>query len=163
IIGRENISPKLVFVILAIMTVVAAIMGLYLVYVTGLPLLWMGMFCFAVGIFYSSGPRPLSSLPLGEFFSGVTMGFVISLICDYDEDERNNRHTIVHFIGVKNALFAFSLKNVLAFAAIILSFYLKLAPWTSLLALLAIPFVYKQDRMLMKEQVKSKTFKCAVK
>src|SRR5699024_10378402 len=58
---------------------------------------------------------------------------------------------------------AFSLKNVLAFTAIILSFYLKLAPWTSLLALLAIPFVYKQDRMLMKEQVKSKTFKCAVK
>ena len=48
-------------------------------------------------------------------------------------------------------------------AAIILSFYLKLAPWTSLLALLAIPFIYKQDRMLMKEQVKSKTFKCAVK
>ena len=145
IIGRENISPKLV-------------------YVTGLPLLWMGMFCFTVGIFYSSGPRPLSSLPLGEFFSGITMGFVISLICvylnsyqifswhwenlakvflislpnilwisnlmlannicDYDEDERNNRHTIVHFIGVKNALFVFSLKNVLAFAAIILSFYL---------------------------------------
>lgn len=203
IIGRENISPKLVFAILAIMTVIAAIMGLYLVYVTGLPLLWMGMFCFTVGIFYSSGPRPLSSLPLGEFFSGITMGFVISLICvylnsyqifswhwenlakiflislpnilwisnlmlannicDYDEDERNNRHTIVHFIGVKNALFAFSLKNVLAFAAIILSFYLKLAPWTSLLALLAIPFVYKQDRMLMKEQIKSKTFKCAVK
>src|SRR5699024_12791119 len=51
--------------------------------IVGWPLLWMGLFCYLVGIFYSSGPRPLSSLPVGELFSGVTMGFMISLICVY--------------------------------------------------------------------------------
>ncbi len=57
--------------------------GNRLAMVVGWPLFWMGLYCYLVRIFYSSGPRPLSSLPLGEFFSGFTMGFMISLICVY--------------------------------------------------------------------------------
>ena len=52
-------------------------------WLVGWPLLLMGGFCYAVGILYSAGPRPLSSLPLGEVFSGFTMGFMITLICVY--------------------------------------------------------------------------------
>lgn len=80
IIGRENISPKLVLALILIFSGIAGLMGIYLVTQVGLPLLWMGIFCFVVGILYSSGPFPMNGLPVGEFFSGFTMGVMIMLI-----------------------------------------------------------------------------------
>lgn len=203
IIGRENISPRLVFGLLLSFSVIAALIGIYLVTKVGLPLLWMGIFCFAVGIFYSSGPFPLSGLPVGEFASGFTMGFMIAMIsvyintyqvfnwtwenigivflvalpdelwisnlllansiCDADEDEANQRHTIIHYVGKRTGLYAFAVKNVLAFIALIAAVVFRLAPWTALLTLLIIPFVVKQTKMLFAKQVKRETFPCAVK
>lgn len=83
IIGREHLSVRLVFTIMMSMITISALMGIYLATKVGWPILWMGLWCYAVGILYSSGPRPLSSLPVGEFFSGFTMGFMILLICVY--------------------------------------------------------------------------------
>ncbi|MBV0929225.1 prenyltransferase [Lentilactobacillus sp. IMAU92037] len=83
IIGREHISPALVVFILAAFIIPSAGIGLYLTYKVGLPLLWMGVFCFAIGILYSSGPRPISSTPFGEIASGFTMGVMIVLISVY--------------------------------------------------------------------------------
>ena len=80
IIGREGLNPKKVLNYTIIFVVIASILGIYLVSKTGYMLLILGIYSFAVGIFYSYGPRPISSLPLGEFFSGTTMGFVIILI-----------------------------------------------------------------------------------
>ena len=56
---------------------VSLIIGLWLVTRTGLPLLWMGLYSYAVGYFYAGGPKPISQGPFGEFFSGFTMGFMI--------------------------------------------------------------------------------------
>ena len=203
IIGREKISPRLVLTLILIFSIIAAGIGIYLVTRVGLPLLWMGIFCFAVGILYSSGPFPMNGLPVGEFFSGFTMGFMIMLIsvyinktgsfdwswsnllkiwlvalpcelwisnlmlanniCDAQEDEDNHRHTIIHFIGVQQGLNSFTTKNVIAFLAIITAVMARLAPWTMLLTLLIIPFVVKQTTLLYHEQVKKRTFPCAVK
>lgn len=203
IIGREQLSIKFIFFLIVAMIGVSAAIGISLAAVVGWPLLWMGLFCYLVGIFYSSGPRPLSSLPVGEFFSGITMGFMISLICVYintfeafqwnfsnifgiviialpntmwianlmlanntcdkNEDETNERYTLVHYIGTKKALLLFVSLNVIAFMAILLSFMLALAPWTVLLSFLALPFVYQQTRKFLQKQVKSQTFPCAVK
>lgn len=203
IIGREKISPRLVLTLILIFSIIAAGIGIYLVTRVGLPLLWMGIFCFAVGILYSSGPFPMNGLPVGEFFSGFTMGFMIMLIsvyinktgifdwswsnllkiwlvalpcelwisnlmlanniCDAQEDEDNHRHTIIHFIGVQQGLNSFTTKNVIAFLAIITAVMARLAPWTILLTLLIIPFVVKQTKLLYHEQVKKRTFPCAVK
>lgn len=203
IIGRENLSVKLIFRLMVGMILVSAVMGVVLSYYVGWPLLWMGLYCYLVGIFYSSGPKPLSSLPLGEFFSGFTMGFMISLICvylnvsrqfawdaqtlgsiavialpntmwianlmlannlcDLEEDEKNNRYTLVHYLGKKKALGLFLIMNTVAAAALILAVLLRLAPWTMLGTFLAAPFILKQIRLLMKEQVKRKTFICAVR
>lgn len=203
IIGREKISPRLVLTLILIFSIIAAGIGIYLVTRVGLPLLWMGIFCFAVGILYSSGPFPMNGLPVGEFFSGFTMGFMIMLIsvyinktgsfdwswsnllkiwlvalpcelwisnlmlanniCDAQEDEYNHRHTIIHFIGVQQGLNSFTTKNVIAFLAIITAVMARLAPWTMLLTLLIIPFVVKQTKLLYHEQVKKRTFPCAVK
>ena len=203
IIGRENLSPRLVLTLLVTFSAVAALLGLWLVYRAGWPVLWMGAFCFAIGILYSSGPHPISSLPFGELASGFTMGFMIVLlsvylnsyqsftwtwanlwrifiialpdelwisnlmlannICDAQEDEDNHRKTIVHFIGKKNALVAFSVKNVLAFVMIIISPLLRIAPWTVWLSLTILPFTYRQNKLLIQKQVKKETFICGVK
>ncbi|MFD1421740.1 1,4-dihydroxy-2-naphthoate polyprenyltransferase [Lactiplantibacillus songbeiensis] len=56
---------------------VSLVLGLWLVTRTGLPLLWMGLYSYAVGYFYAGGPKPISTSPFGEFFSGFTMGFMI--------------------------------------------------------------------------------------
>ncbi|WP_308555075.1 prenyltransferase [uncultured Lactobacillus sp.] len=203
IIGRENIRPTLVRNLIIIFTVISAALGIWLANQTGLPVLWMGMFCFFIGFSYSSGPHPISSLPLGELASGFTMGFMITFIsvyinayqkfawswisvgqvflltlanelwisnlmlanniCDAQEDEDNHRKTIVHFIGKKAALIAYSIKNVLAFLIIIILPFLKLAPTTIWLTILIVPFVYKQNKLLLRKQVKTETFICAVK
>lgn len=83
IIGRENLSLNLIRWMIAVMVLFSAGLGIWLATQVGWPLFWMGLYCYLVGIFYSSGPRPLSSLPLGEFFSGFTMGMMISLITVY--------------------------------------------------------------------------------
>ena len=203
IIGRESLDDKLVLKWMSVMIIISAVMGIVLATKVGWPLLWMGMFCYFVGIFYSSGPKPLSSLPLGEVFSGFTMGFMISLICvylntydtfvwnaatigsialislpntlwianlmlannlcDLDEDEKNNRFTLVHYIKREGAKKLFVTLNIIAFLAIIASVILGIAAWTMLFTLAIVPFVVKETKRLMRVQIKSQTFICAVK
>lgn len=83
IIGRETLSLTLVRNIMWLFIIVSALMGIYLASQTSWIILWLGMFSYAMGIFYSAGPKPLSSLPVGEVTSGLTMGIIIPLICVY--------------------------------------------------------------------------------
>lgn len=83
IIGRENLSLPLIRNLMWGLIIVSALIGIYLAYQTSWVILWLGMFSYAMGIFYSAGPKPLSSLPVGEVTSGVTMGIIIPLICVY--------------------------------------------------------------------------------
>lgn len=203
IIGRENISPKLVLTLIISFSLISALLGIWLVMQAGLPVLWMGIFCFAVGYLYSFGPHPISSLPLGELFSGFTMGFMIVLLsvylnayqvftwdwptlgrvfllaladelwisnlmltnnlCDAQEDEDNHRTTIIHYIGKKGGLIALSVKNVLSFLVIILLPFLGIAPRTVWLTVIIVPFVYKQNKIIINKQVKTETFSTGVK
>ena len=172
IIGRENLSLPLIRKMIFWMILVSALMGIGLSFIVGWPLLIMGLYCYLIGIFYSSGPKPLSSLPLGEVFSGFTMGFMITLICVYiNTFEVFNwsvanlwgRYTLVHYLGKASSLKLFVGLNTIAMLAILLAVGLGLTPPTMLLMLLTLPFVRKQTQALLKEQVKSKTFVCAVK
>ncbi|MTD42356.1 1,4-dihydroxy-2-naphthoate polyprenyltransferase [Erwinia sp. CPCC 100877] len=203
IIGRENLSLAMIKRWIFWMILISALMGIALSFVVGWPLLWMGLYCYLIGIFYSSGPKPLSSLPLGEVFSGFTMGFMIMLICvyinafdsfhwtpgtlgsiflvalpntclianlmlannicDLEEDEKNQRFTLVHYLGKKRSIALFVSLIVCAFAAILLSVVLQLVPLTMLLNIVILPFVAKQTKLFLNEQVKAKTFICAVR
>lgn len=84
-------------------------------------------------------------------------------ICDLEEDENNKRYTLVHYLGKASSLKLFVGLNTIAMLAILLAVGLGLTPPTMLLMLLTLPFVRKQTQALLKEQVKSKTFVCAVK
>ncbi|KRL22382.1 1,4-dihydroxy-2-naphthoate polyprenyltransferase [Lentilactobacillus kisonensis] len=83
IVGRANISATFLNSLLVALIGPSAAIGLYLTTKVGLPLLWMGMFCFAIGVLYSTGPHPISSTPFGELVSGFTMGVMIVLISVY--------------------------------------------------------------------------------
>lgn len=203
IIGRENLDINKIFIMMVSMIVVSALIGIVLAYFVGWPLLVMGLYCYLVGIFYSSGPRPLSSLPVGEFFSGSTMGFMITLISvylntfdtvtfdwgvifhvlivalpmslwianlmlannisDLEEDELNNRYTIVHYLTKPRALKLFMANNVIAFTAVVIAVLMGLAPWTMLFTFVVFPYIWEQQDMFLQKQVKSVTFICAVK
>ncbi|WP_081165727.1 prenyltransferase [Lactococcus garvieae] len=83
IIGRENLSLKTIKLLLASFFFISLALGLIVAWMVGWPVFWLGLFCYFVGIFYSAGPKPLSSLPVGEVASGLTMGYLIFLICVY--------------------------------------------------------------------------------
>lgn len=203
VIGRENLSLVMIRWMIISMILFSASLGIWLASQVGWPLLWMGLYCYLVGIFYSSGPRPLSSLPLGEFFSGFTMGMMIALItvylnasdifqwqaqellniavialpntmwianlmlanniCDLEEDQNNNRYTLVHYLGKPKALKLFVLLNAIALISIGASVLLKIAPVTVLLSYLIVPFIWKQTNIFLQKQEKLVTFSTAIK
>jgi len=89
IIGRENLSMGLIKSLSAFFFFGSLILGIIVALMTGWAVFWLGLLCYAVGVFYAGGPKPLSSLPLGELLSGLTMGYVIFLICLYINSSQN--------------------------------------------------------------------------
>ena len=89
IIGRENLSMGLIKSLLAFFFFGSLILGIIVALMTGWAVFWLGLLCYVVGVFYAGGPKPLSSLPLGELLSGLTMGYVIFLNCLYINSSQN--------------------------------------------------------------------------
>lgn len=83
VIGQIGIPLNRVRVTIFTMLIMSISLSLWLVYRTDLLILLIGMLCFAIGIFYTFGPIPLSRMPLGEVFSGVTMGLGIIFLTVY--------------------------------------------------------------------------------
>ncbi len=77
------IPRKAAFAAIIIMLSVSTILGLYLAYNTGIVVLLLGAFCFALGIFYTFGPIPISRIPLGEAISGIAYGMFIPFLMLY--------------------------------------------------------------------------------
>jgi 1,4-dihydroxy-2-naphthoate octaprenyltransferase len=82
---RDNGQPlpfarQTALVILVALFGLATALGLVLAFSTDLTILLAGAACFAVGIFYTFGPAPISRMPLGEMFSGLFMGFFIPFL-----------------------------------------------------------------------------------
>lgn len=79
--GTEPPLPRRsALVILILLLAFASISGLILAALTHPVVFLAGAACFFVGITYTFGPAPISRMPLGEFFSGVFMGFFIPFL-----------------------------------------------------------------------------------
>lgn len=100
VIGKNNLNTKLIEAIIIGMLVIAIIFGCLLVSVTNIIVLFLGMFCFTIGIIYTWGPIPLSRLPVGEVFSGFVEGFVLIYIAIYIHD--NSIFTLNFTAGIIN-------------------------------------------------------------
>lgn len=83
VIGIEHLSLNGVRGLIIGMLVFAAAVGSFLSWQTGWLLLVMGLACCFIGVFYTAGPIPLSRMPLGEIFSGLTMGLGIFAMVVY--------------------------------------------------------------------------------
>ncbi|MGH1841419.1 1,4-dihydroxy-2-naphthoate polyprenyltransferase [Enterococcus gallinarum] len=83
VIGREKIPETLVRNMIFGMLALTLLIGIYLTWMTGWLLLLMGLVVCFIGVFYTFGPVPLSRMPLGEVFSGMTMGLGIFAITIY--------------------------------------------------------------------------------
>ncbi len=82
-IVNDNLSQKSVQFVIFLLLFIAVISGIILFFNTDIIVLLTGAVCFAVGIFYSFGPLPISRTPTGELFSGFLMGFVILFLSVY--------------------------------------------------------------------------------
>ncbi|MBC1664233.1 1,4-dihydroxy-2-naphthoate polyprenyltransferase [Listeria welshimeri] len=83
VIGQEQIRERTVIITIFLLFFIATGLGVWLVFRTDLLVLLIGFVCFCIGILYTFGPVPLSRMPLGEIFSGVTMGFGIFFLAVY--------------------------------------------------------------------------------
>lgn len=83
IIGRKNLSPVLIRNMILAMILFVLVIGIILTMNTGWLLFLMGFVCCFIGVFYTFGPIPLSRMPLGEIFSGFTMGLGIFAMVVY--------------------------------------------------------------------------------
>jgi len=217
VLGKHDLDFKQMVVIILTLLLISILFSLVLVWRTDFALLPIGILCFLIGIFYTFGPMPLSRLPLGEVFSGVTMGFgifflavyiqspsdflvtawslgqgVVNIdwyfaetvkiflmsiplicliatimlandICDYEQDLRNHRYTLVHYLQPKASLFLYTVLSILPWFMWLVYVILGLLPlWALLGLILALPFV-KNLRRFQKQQIKSQTFINSIK
>lgn len=79
----HHINPKTVLIFAIALLVVAGALGIYLVIITGWPLLVIGILGALAVVLYSAGRTPISYLPIGEFVSGIVMGGLITLASCY--------------------------------------------------------------------------------
>lgn len=70
------LSPRAVAIGTAVVFGAAALIGVYLVAVGGLPILVIGLLCILAGIGYTAGPYPLAYIGLGDLFAFVFFGVV---------------------------------------------------------------------------------------
>lgn len=199
-IEQYSLSKKQVISILIVILIVTGALGLYLVSITDIIVLCMGIIGILVTILYS---LLIQNLPISELVVGFTMGGLIPFaaiyindyqqftwsfsqvgsillltlpnmmwianmllannICDLDYDKQSGRKTYPIVAGRKQALGTFHLFNIIAIVSILLAVVLKIVPWTMLLIILLIPYIYKQSIVFQNKQVKEETFLAAVK
>lgn len=79
---ESHYSNRVSLFIICFMLLIASALGIYLVSLTNIVVLLIGIFCFGIGILYSFGPLPIARTPFGEIFSGIVMGTCIPfLVC----------------------------------------------------------------------------------
>ena len=80
---KYGVSLKSARNLIYLLLMIFAISGISLVFISGWPILLMGIVSLFIGICYSQGKHPLSRYPIGEAASGLIMGFVIILAVVY--------------------------------------------------------------------------------
>lgn len=100
----HKLNIKTVRCIIFAMLVISAALGIVLALRTNMVVFLLGIFCFAIGVLYTFGPLPISRTPLGEIFSGITMGLILTFITIYIHIFDQN---IISMSFSKNMLFMF--------------------------------------------------------
>lgn len=123
-----NLSEKNVKRTIFSLFLLAIASGILLYLYTDVIVLIIGIISFIIGILYTSGPVPISRTPLGEIFSGFTMGFFITFLAVYihnldliDLFINNNLLMIIMEYQEIAKIFIFSLPLIFGIANIMLA------------------------------------------
>lgn len=84
-------------------------------------------------------------------------------LCDYEEDKLNERRTIVVLLGQRVMLWAWNIGYALGYICMVVAVIAGILPKLTLLSLLSVPIVIKNDQQFGAVMVKSKSFVLAVK
>lgn len=102
----------------------------------------------------------LVSLPLVLTIGAIMLA---NNIADFDEDQANQRHTLVHYLGLGRAKTMFIAWYVVSFISILLAIVLGWLPLTSLAVLVLLPIVLTNARKFTVNPSKRETFILAIK
>ncbi len=101
----------------------------------------------------------------------VSLPFVLAIgnvmlannICDLEMDRRHNRYLLPHYIGKEKAVRLFEGNYYFIYGSIIVSILVGAMHSVTVLMFATLPIVLRNIKLFKEEQVKSKTFVCAVK
>ncbi|NCC64706.1 MAG: prenyltransferase [Spirochaetia bacterium] len=95
VLVHEDVKPAYALFVSLALFGLAALLGLYLAYLTSYGLIIVGSLCMLVGFFYTAGPLPISRTPFGELFAGAFLGSILFLITLYTQDVPLNVGTVL--------------------------------------------------------------------
>ncbi|MGR6688163.1 prenyltransferase [Furfurilactobacillus rossiae] len=131
----------------------------------------MGYVIMLAAVYVNLAPAQQLSWPLAGnvlLASGLAVFAIGNLmlannLCDYEEDKLNERRTIVVLLGQRIMLWAWNIGYALGYVCMVAAVLVGSLPKLTLLALLIVPVVIKNNRQFGAVMVKSKSFVLAVK
>lgn len=110
-IVRHGLKPKNVLTVAIVLYIVAAFIGVYICMNSSWWLVVIGLFGMAVGYFYTGGPLPIAYTPLGELFSGLSMGTGFVLIAFFIQTNTLTVESILISIPIGILVGAINMSN----------------------------------------------------
>ncbi|QSB52310.1 prenyltransferase [Leuconostoc falkenbergense] len=129
----------------------------------------MGYFIFVAQVYVNTRMTPtvsvlfqwfIVSFPLVIFIAEIMFA---NNIADHDEDESNNRHTLVHYMGIVSAKRMYVFYAILAFIELLIATIVGWLPITTYAMIALLPIVLKNAKGFVERPIKRETFVLAIK
>ncbi len=129
----------------------------------------MGYFIFVAQVYVNTRMTPtvsvlfqwfIVSFPLVIFIAEIMFA---NNIADHDEDESNNRHTLVHYMGIALAKRMYVFFAILAFVELLIATSVGWLPITTYAMIALLPIVLKNAKGFVDRPIKRETFVLAIK
>lgn len=112
VLVTENISLPLAFTYITILLLIAAALGIWLCLKTNWVLFFAGGLLFLIVLSYTSGPFPISRMPIAEFICGIAQGMGVPFLFAYINDNYQKIMTL-NFTRLANGEWSFNLNGSL--------------------------------------------------
>ena len=129
----------------------------------------MGYFIFVAQVYVNTRMTPtvsvlfqwfIVSFPLVIFIAEIMFA---NNIADHDEDESNNRHTLVHYMGIALAKRMYVFFAILALVELLIATSVGWLPITTYAMIALLPIVLKNAKGFVDRPIKRETFVLAIK
>ncbi|MGG3572633.1 1,4-dihydroxy-2-naphthoate polyprenyltransferase [Bacillus gobiensis] len=110
-IVRNGVKPKTVLYLAYLLFIFSALLGVFICISSSWWIALIGVFCMAIGYFYTGGPLPIAYTPFGEAASGGLMGVGLVGISYYIQTGEWNTNIFLISIPVSILIGAILLSN----------------------------------------------------